>query len=348
MQYMTVGAARHDQSRMVCQAVVVAPHTLCASCRCQVKDCLAPRTRQLVGQLRWCKRHGDEFATALKKRDCYVTASGVARFGPNWSPALRFVARFGFVFGQEDPPDLSVLVEIAKEWAGSSAQLEAAGLTALFLAHCLKWPPAVAEWQRLGRLDPPTTAADFVRHLRQVVVFCHDKRWPAMFAGMNSGRMHAATGLAVQCVQLGILQSGDGGAPRSERHVRLGPAGSSYVICQDLSGAELLVDEILKLAQVAVDGMQWPRAAGDDATTLLRRVLQFAASARSLGGLKGGRSTSGGYLCRHFARVILVAVDECAPEASASAKICSSRLLACLAQPRPSHRSPVDGPRPSG
>ena len=182
----------------------------------------------------------------------------------------------------------------------------------------------------------PETAGAMAKLYLAVIWHCNGKRWPKMFAAMAGGRASATTGVAVAATEMGfllpctIVQPAARIAQRTKKPaapqapavakagvtaVELGATGVRYTVADDLGEPTAVVQFILDTATSC--RLQWPQAHGDvvpfaeAAITFAKKVRSFRTEAGA--GLHGGREPKGGYLVRHFVRVLLATVDTTSP-----------------------------------
>jgi hypothetical protein len=81
------------------------------------------------------------------------------------------------------------------------------GMAAVYIAHSLKWPPAIKHFFRcLESRNRPWTAENLANAVLETVRYCNGKRWREMFKGMNGNtRNHALSGVAVNVANWGAI-----------------------------------------------------------------------------------------------------------------------------------------------
>ena len=180
-----------------------------------------------------------------------------------------FVARYGFLLRHVVPDDLAIGMRVVEEFLVPTASCNALELTLVFLAHTLKWPPAVQQWLRVLKAQPPKSATQIALLYRQVILFCNGKRWPRMHAAMTSGRAGASTGVAVAGMDMGfllsdkLLKKGSAtpvagssaqkhGAGLSALTVTLGATATSYTLLPDVQEPVAVIQNILDAAETTV------------------------------------------------------------------------------------------------
>ena len=93
---------------------------------------------------RWCMQH---VCTAEVMKTHYITPKGPRSYPKKWPPKVRMMARMSFLFQFMEPDDLTVLrTFIREDDVLATGVLDPMRFTALFVAHLIKWPPAVAKW----------------------------------------------------------------------------------------------------------------------------------------------------------------------------------------------------------
>ena len=172
----------------------------CVRCSCEIMTCTYARR-----STRWCNQH----AMQLKKNE-YALPSGKLTMEPTWPADVRVLAKIAHILPYVVPGDVTVLLRWLSDqqiFVPDRAVLPGE-FAVLFIAHLIKWPPAVEHWFRLVAefdLQQVTTkklADAFISVLR----FCDDKPWREMFDRMSGGLMDAQTGLAVMGIRLGVLK----------------------------------------------------------------------------------------------------------------------------------------------
>jgi hypothetical protein len=136
----------------------------------------------------------------------YVNGHGVFPYGETWGIPLRIAAKWACVLEQLQPDDGVAYVRffLFVKTLSSDSGMSAMALALLFLAHTMKWPPAVNYFEELLRSRWPSTAEDLRALYRQVVEFCDGKDWPVMFERMNFGLMDSVTGVNNNAKFLGL------------------------------------------------------------------------------------------------------------------------------------------------
>lgn len=223
----------------ICPAVAAGNARYCSNCVCEVDGCSSPRHK-----LRWCKRHGAEYSVG----DCQRTYSNLflarATLQAQWPAELKAIARLAFAFPRMTPDDLCVLI-------GTPQALTPVSVVKTFIAHAIKWPWAVQHFLgKTQRVSDSSVTADELRIAAEALTCaflatvaeasgCPNKE---MFDRLNSGRMHASTGLAVQGQELGVIAKQRGARLGRNRGIEasLGPAQTRYYFAESDSQASWL------------------------------------------------------------------------------------------------------------
>jgi len=140
---------------VVCTGIAVSPSQYCQRCQCERSGCIVARTKKK----RWCMKH---VCTDEVMKTQYITPKGPRSYPKKWPPKVRMMARMSFLFQFMEPDDLTVLRTFIREHdVLATGVLDPMRFTALFVAHLIKWPPAVAKWSDLlfeNPLDGSTVA----------------------------------------------------------------------------------------------------------------------------------------------------------------------------------------------
>ena len=274
----------------------------CSLCECTVHECTKPNYRG-----RWCKLHSKHYDDDGDTKSFSTPFVGKVAFPDTWPVELRLVAKFNYVLPLMIPMDFTVLIE----WTPD--QLSPYFLVAVFLAQSLKWPPAVRVFYEAVRkvVDPamagtqeihgstksddPAMADTMVLAYRSAIIALNGVRYKDMFDRMNSGLMHAQTGLAVQGTEFGLLSKQSTPRLGEAVLVLLGPAQTQYHLAAPESEATECAKEIVvKLLEASREaGLTWPtghesgRILGfcDDVLTLTKKFRSIRCKEF---GFKGG------------------------------------------------------------
>ena len=317
-------------SGVVCEATVEKPGQYGARCRCERVGCVCARTHRR----RWCRKHVVPEAEEAASTH-YVSPAGVMAYPRKWPGKVHMLARVSFLYEFMEPDDLTALRTFSRKHDVLGTEvLDPFRFAALFMAHIIKWPPAVAKWSALLSENPHdgSSARGLVSILRQVIAWCDGKRWPRMFSCMNSKLMDAQTGLAVHCARLGLVARCDDQVfrmtsktkqpqvpqvkrPRGGeegRRFALGRAGTEYVELLDSAPAEAVVQHLVDAVSEAK--LSLPQASVD-APAFADKLLEVINAARSYKSgsahLKGGDS---GYNSKHLLRAVLLEIERDLPE----------------------------------
>ena len=274
----------------------------CSLCECTVHECTKPNYRG-----RWCKLHSKHYDDDGDTKSFSTPFVGKVAFPDTWPVELRLVAKFNYVLPLMIPMDFTVLIE----WTPD--QLSPYFLVAVFLAQSLKWPPAVRVFYEAVRkvVDPamagtqeihgstksddPAMADAMVLAYRSAIIALNGVSYKEMFDRMNSGLMHAQTGLAVQGTEFGLLSKQSTPRLGEAVLVLLGPAQTQYHLAAPESEATECAKEIVvKLLEASREaGLTWPtghesgRILGfcDDVLTLTKKFRTIRCNEF---GFKGG------------------------------------------------------------
>ena len=161
----------------------------------------------------------------------YANQHGKHVFGRHWPTSLRVVARLSWAFKQAPPLDFVVWRDSALEIGAGRGQLNGHDATWLFVAHAIKWPPAV--WffasRRRSRGPDRQSPQSMLEDVLATIHWASGQAWKVMHSHMSKGRMPCMTGLAVLAKDMGLLVACD----ESEAHVRLGAGQTGYIYSQD-------------------------------------------------------------------------------------------------------------------
>ena len=210
----------------------------CHQCKCEVHQCAKPRYRG-----RWCKIHKLHFDDDGNHKCFSSPYAAKVSFPDGWLVELRLVAKYNYIIPSMIPADFTVLLGWIPE------QLSHSFLVAAFLAQSLKWPPAVRVfYDAVRKVVEPATAGTQEAHgstnsgdtamarelamaYRSAILALNGASFKDMFDRMNTGLMHAQTGLAVQGTEFGLVARQT--APRLGEAVLvlLGPRQTQYYLC---------------------------------------------------------------------------------------------------------------------
>ena len=288
--------------RVGCPNATQLGHSYCSLCECTVHECTKPNYRG-----RWCKLHSEHYDDDGDTKSFSTPFVGKVAFPDTWPVELRLVAKFNYVLPLMIPMDFTVLIE----WTPD--QLSPSFLVAVFLAQSLKWPPAVRVFYEAVRkvVDPAmagtqeihgSTKSDesamadaMVLAYRSAIIALNGVSYKDMFDRMNSGLMHAQTGLAVQGTEFGLLSKQSTPRLGEAVLVLLGPAQTQYHLAAPESEATECAKEIVvKLLEASREaGLTWPtghesgRILGfcDDVLTLTKKFRTIRCNEF---GFKGG------------------------------------------------------------
>ena len=200
-----------------------ATHFLCDRCACPA--CHGP----LHAGKRFCKRSKCS-ATAWLKSLCgddddmcfkYWARRGPAEIPREWPKGLQFTAKFGHILPAMLPLDVVVWMDFADELVcecgGKGADLQAVHYSWLFLAHCIKWPPAVAFLAQCRRdamssseltqkkMEEDDQANLMATCFIRAVCWCNGKPFTNMHDGMSWGRVGNMSGIVALAREMGLI-----------------------------------------------------------------------------------------------------------------------------------------------
>ena len=274
----------------------------CSLCQCMVHECTKPCYRG-----RWCKTHSKQYDDDGDTKSFSTPFVGKVAFPDTWPVELRLVAKLNYVLPSMIPMDFTVLIE----WTPD--QLSPSFLVAAFLAQSLKWPPAVRVFYEAVRKvvepamagtqeihgstksDDPAMACAMVMAFRSAIIALNGVSYKDMFDRMNTGLMHAQTGLAVQGTEFGLLSKQSTPRLGEAVLVLLGPAQTRYYLAAPESEAtECATEIVIKLLEASREaGLTWPTghesvrisAFCDDVLTLTKKFRTIRCNEF---GFKGG------------------------------------------------------------
>ena len=254
---------------------------LCSRCKCGVAEC----SRKTQGRTRFCNSKlcpGSAWVQeAARHPNRYVTPYGVQEFGQDWNPALRATARLGWLLPDAAPLDYVAFQQLAGVVV-VDGRLSPGGLVALFISHCLKWPPAVMAYSTsLRELAQPFTAENLVRAWLDAIQAVDGKPLKDMHKGMSStGRMHAQTGIVVHSQWAGLIAKVPPTRGRDEMGatVELGASQKLFRVSSDLRDTLALVQWWIARAEQV-----WPSVADASSARIAdaaQVLLSFAVACR--------------------------------------------------------------------
>ena len=77
----------------------------------------------------------------------YVNKHGVFKVDPSWESGLQVAAKLGWLLPLNPPLDYVAFRDLVHHVMPSGVAVSPEGFAALFLGHCLKWPPAVVVYR---------------------------------------------------------------------------------------------------------------------------------------------------------------------------------------------------------
>ena len=200
---------------------------------------------------RWCTKH----ARILQNAD-FATQFSAGQFKDDDSKAWRVVLRTNYLHRDLNPDDDIAFQDVCTAFnnLGVGNPMIPSGVIALLFAHAIKWPPAVRHChERLRALSQGgTIIADHIFDAYYGTVVWADGR---KLIGMHdvlsrAGRAHAASGLAVNTMQLGVIAKKDPGVG-TWRMISLGRAGTKYYLRskEELGDCVAVVSAYLEAAE---------------------------------------------------------------------------------------------------
>ena len=232
---------RQVGAKVICGGAAAGASKYCRLCVCEMDQCQSPRNRG-----RWCKAHKGAHAGTKDSRLSYSNMFNPAclKLRADWPEPIRIVARLAFALPRMLPDDAEVLMDMRPE------TLTPVSLIKTLIAHAIKWPWVVQSFAAKASAvsNLAVTAAELRAASRELAGALLDEAVAAsgwtnkeMFDRLNSGLMHATTGLAVQGGQLGLIASQTEerlhGPGESGTKVTLGPAQTEYFVAQHESEA---------------------------------------------------------------------------------------------------------------
>lgn len=199
-----------------CPNAPVVGTMFCAACTCAAPGC-HNKTRN---RTRFCEGKKCPSAGMASRPGDFINAFGLQSIPGDWLPPLHIAAKLGWLFPEMPPLDFVAFRKLVEQLT-ANRPLEPASVVALFLAHCLKWPPAIQEYASFLSKGP-----DELTPGGMLAAFCHallamdGRPFKVMHDSMSSGRLHSKTGAAVNGQWLGLLDRPGGGAPavKAELH----------------------------------------------------------------------------------------------------------------------------------
>ena len=136
-----INLRRKDETIDICENSVEIEGSFCHRCICECKSCGKAKSK---ATRRWCIAHARENESAD-----YVSGNGRGKFDDDETPAWKVMLRFNYLHGLLNPDDNLAWQEVCDEFnppqAGSL--MDPHGVVTCVLAHAMKWPPAVRQFQ---------------------------------------------------------------------------------------------------------------------------------------------------------------------------------------------------------
>ena len=230
---------RQVGAKVICGGAAAGASKYCRLCVCEMDQCQSPRN-----QGRWCKGHKGTHQVGNCPRLYSNMFQACLKLRADWPEPIRIVARLAFALPRMLPDDAEVLMDMRPE------TLTPVSLIKTLIAHAIKWPWVVQSFAAKASAvsNLAVTAAELRAASRELAGALLDEAVAAsgwtnkeMFDRLNSGLMHATTGLAVQGGQLGLIASQTEerlhGPGESGTKVTLGPAQTEYFVAQHESEA---------------------------------------------------------------------------------------------------------------
>ncbi len=229
---------------------------------------------------RWCSKHFDEVEEGHHRRaKGFWCRTGFHAYSVNWDTELRLAGRLGFLVPALLPYDWEVWARACVTLAGppqAGSQIPPHAIAVMFFAHGLRWPQAIAhfvqQWQcpcqassqpQASSLQFETTGEEIILHLHRTLAWLSGQAIPTTYEGMNRGLPHAGGGAATFGQQLGMLTCArtEASSPRNGKIVTLGPAGTPYMVQDDMVGVTSFAAKVIRAAEVA-SPIRWPSSSG--------------------------------------------------------------------------------------
>jgi hypothetical protein len=250
------------------------------------------------------------------KPNQYVTFSGIQQYNADMTAQMKVVARWSSMFERALPLDFIAFenLVLAECPPKPGAPINGEMFSSFFFAHAMKWPPLVSRWSEFRRQERCESdggvAANLLGAVRRCVHWAHSKTLETMHAGMTFNRMHATTGPAAACRELGILKNKPDTSSGAEQTVNIGVAGKKYFLTESASEAQLnYVQYVIDAADRAQ--LRWPSADSEveqfatDVLGLVKLCQQHDGKC----GLSGGKKDGDQYLVKHATRMFLLILD---------------------------------------
>ncbi len=228
----------------------------------------------------------------------------------NWDTELRLAGRLGFLVPALLPYDWEVWARACVTLAGppqAGSQIPPHAIAVMFFAHGLKWPQAIAhfvqQWQcpcqassqpQASSQQFKTTGEEIITHLHRTLVWLSGQALPTTHDGMNRGLSHAGGRAATFGQQLGMLTCArtEASSPTSGNIVKLGPAGTPYMVQDDVfNSVTSFAANVIRAAEVARP-ILWPNSSGFQ--PFAASMLDVALDWRHGGGAGSGTTLHGG------------------------------------------------------
>jgi hypothetical protein len=178
----------------------------------------------------------------------------VFKVDPSWESGLQVAAKLSWLLPLNPPLDYVAFRDLVHHVMPSGVPVSPEGFVALFLGHCLKWPPAVVVYRHNLSEVEGMTSVYMLSAFWAAVRAMDGQELPHMHERMSGkGRMHSHTGLVVHSQWVGLIRKEDSSVDS--------PVGSALRLGKD------------QKAFVAVDG------AFDDAVLLLEKWVERVCQA---------------------------------------------------------------------
>ena len=266
----------------------------------------------------------------------FFNAGGAFKLQSSWTWPLRLTARWSMVFARVEPPEAVALSHLAEDCFSvvSGSSVDVTGFVRLFLAHTIKWPPAVHHFAQISceAADAASLLDAYIATLR----FASGRTWPTMFHRMDVGRVICSTGLVFHARNLQLiapaLPSEGGGKrliakTRTQQHqlLHLGRHGTPHhllaspqgALLASPQGAQHVFAECIHLVETWK--LTWPSKAGvQDFLSQVRALvcrIRSARCPRSAATFGCGDTARSSYCVHSFVRVMLGVLGKTMPEA---------------------------------
>ncbi len=199
----------------VCLRVPEHGATLCRACKCVVEGCHHGKKttvdspwRTLFCRSTKCISNDWTQEPVAGRSSRYINKYGRWSFPANWAMSLQVCAVLSWALVEVTPLDFSAWEYCAMQVWPVGSELTGEALTWMFVAHAVKWPPAVMvfldQWE--GRDGHATPAEALWRALCRTLRAMEERKLPVMHSRMSTlKRAHSTTGLAATARDLRVI-----------------------------------------------------------------------------------------------------------------------------------------------